>query len=327
VGPERVVVWIPTGDHGWEIEPAHPYEPRWIGGGLRTLHELAVAIACTGRGVEMRGVVDPRALEELCDAAGARPALPDRPRALTAGDTVIVPEGIDDPAIHARLSLSPARVILMLLAPPGLIGWSFTAGWERPDPVTVDLDAVARPEHFRGAGALGHELWTHSHGLQAAAERAGVACRFIGNGRPGAFPDPAPARDIDVVTLRDNRWAPLAEPVASGLAARGVDCVAIPASSHGRVLEAFGRARVVVHPCRIEGHSRIGCEARAMGAVPVVLSTSPLSVGLDAEGGAVAVDSPAELAPYPSRRRPRWPTPRRASSTTAPGSPGWLGRQ
>jgi D-inositol-3-phosphate glycosyltransferase len=296
VPPERVVVWIPTRDHGWELEPAHPHEPRWIGGGLRTLHELAVAIAAIGRGVEMRGVVHPPTLEELSDAAGARPDLPDHPRPLTSADTVIVPEGIDDPAIHARLALSPARVIVMLLGPPGLVGWPFTPGWAPQDPLTVEMDAVARPEHFQGAAALGHELWTHSPALQAAAERAGVGCRFIGNGRPGAFPDPPAAKDIDLVTLRDNRWAQLADPVGRQLAERGVDWLALPQSGNERVLEAFGRARILLHPCRVEGYSRIGCEARAMGAVPVVLDSNVYAVGLDAAGGAVAVGTPAEMA-------------------------------
>jgi hypothetical protein len=61
------------------------------------------------------------------------------------------------------------------------------------------------------------------------------------------------------------------------------------------VLEHFGRARVVLHPLRIEGHSRIGCEARAMGAVPAVLRSNPFAVGLDADGGALAVGTVDEL--------------------------------
>ena len=293
----RVVIWIPTArEHGWEIEPAQPYNPRWIGGGLRTMHELAVAIACSGRRVEMRGVVHPPTLDELSSAAGACPELPDRPRPLTAADVVIVPEGIDDPSIHARLSLSPARVIMMVLGPPGLIGWSFAPGWSRPDPLTVEVDAVARPEHFRGAAALGHELWTHSPGLQAAAIAAGVGCRFIGNGQPGEFPDPRPDRDIDVVTMLDNRWAPLAEPVMQELTAAGIDCLGVTAVDNDRVLQAFGRARVLLHPARIEGHSRITCEARAMGAVPLGLNTQRFAVGLDEAGGAVTVADPSEMA-------------------------------
>lgn len=292
----RVLVWIPTGDHGWEIEPARQLDSVWIGGGLRTLHELAVAIACTGREVEMRGAVHAPTLDALADAAGARPELPERPRELTAADTVILPEGTDDPAVYARLSLSPARAIVAVLAAPGLIGWPFVPGWSRPDPLIVPIDSLARPEHFRGAAALGLELWTHSPGLQAAANAAGVECRFLGNGSPLRFPDPPPAKDIDVVTLRDARWWPLAKPVVRRLADRGIDCVPVPTSDNEHVLEVFGRARILLHPSRVEGHSRVGCEARAMGAVPVVPDTNPFAVGLDEAGGSLALPADADTA-------------------------------
>jgi D-inositol-3-phosphate glycosyltransferase len=289
-------VWVPTKrHHGWEIEGAQPYETRWIGGGLRSLYELSVALASSGLDVELRGVVHMPTLNELADAAGARPHLPTSSRRLAESDTVIFPEGIDDPTIHARLALSPARTILMLLGPPGLIGWPFAAGWSRPDPLTVDIEAVARPEHFCGAAALGYELWTVSPGLRAAAREAGVECRLVGTGWPGGVPERPLQKDLDVVTMRDNRWAPLAAPVVRRLREDGVECVQVPAADHARTLEALARARILLLPSRVEGQSRLGCEARAMGAVPVVLNTNPYAVGLDEAGGAVALPSPDEM--------------------------------
>jgi glycosyltransferase involved in cell wall biosynthesis len=293
---DRVIVWIPSENSpGWEVEGIRPHEARWVGGGVRSLHELAVAIAASGRKVELRGAVHPATLDELANAAGARPDLPASPCRLAEDDVVIVPEGIDDPAIHARLALSPARTVLMLLAAPGFIGWPFVPGWSRPDPLTVAIDAVARPEHFLGAAALGHELWTNSPGLRHAALAAGAECRFVGSGWPGGVPEPDVERDIDVVTMRDNRWAPLARPVARRLRELGIDCLEVPSGDHARTLEALARARVFLHPSRVEGASRLGCEARALGTVPVALDTNPYAVGLDEAGGAVALPSTAEM--------------------------------
>jgi hypothetical protein len=292
-----IVVWLPSRDAGWMLPPAEPYENDWLEGGRRTMHELTVAIAATGREVEFRGEMSLRVLDELAAAAGARPLLPDRPRQLTASDTVIVNDGVTDPAIYARLALSPARVALMMLAPLGLMGWPFTEDrWSPPDFETVEVASVAQPEHHRGAAALGFELWTHSPGMQRAAAVAGVDCRFVGNGQPAPFPDPPAAKDIDVVTISGNRWAVLARPVAEELDRMGVETVALPDAVHGEMLRAFGRARILIHAARVEGHSRIGCEARAMGAVPVTLDTNPFAVGLDEAGGSVAVPAVAEMA-------------------------------
>jgi hypothetical protein len=292
-----VVVWLPNRDAGWELPPAEPYDHPWIGGGRRTMHELAVAVACTGRAVEFRGEMSIPVLDELAEAAGARPELPAAPRPLTAGDTVIVNEGLEDPRVVARLALSPARTVLMALAPLGLFGWSFTAEpWSPPDFETVPIDSVARPEHFAGAAALGFEIWTHSPGLDRAAAAGGVTSRCVGNGQPVPFPEPPRAKDVDVVAVGSNRWAPLARPVIEELERRGVACARLPESSHADLIAALGRARVFVHPSRIEGDSRLGREARAMGAVPVVLDTNPFAVGFDEAGGSVAVGSVDEMA-------------------------------
>jgi hypothetical protein len=292
-----VVVWLPNRDAGWELPPAEPYDHGWIEGGRRTMHELAVAVACTGRAVEFRGEMSISVLDELAAAAGARPALPEAPRPIAADDTVIVNEGLEDPRVVARLALAPARTVLMVLGPLGLCGWPFTAEpWSPPDFETVALDSVARPEHFSGAAALGFEIWTHSPGLDSAAAAGGVRTRFIGNGQPIPFPEPPRSKDVDVLGVANNRWAPLARPVIDELERRGVSCAWLPESGHARVVAALGRARVFLHPSRIEGNSRLGREARAMGAVPVVLDANPFAVGFDEAGGSVAVGSVDAMA-------------------------------
>jgi hypothetical protein len=171
------VIWIPGQASGWELPAAAQVDHGWLGGGRRTMHELAVAIAASGRRAELRGEVDVAYLDEL-----------------------------------------------------------------------------------------------------AAAADAGVACHFTGNGCPAPYPPPA-AKDVDVVALGNNRWAELAAPVVAALRERGVDCLTLPRADGHAVLDAFARARVVVHPSRIEAHSRIACEARAVGAVPAVLATNRFGVG------------------------------------------------
>src|SRR6476469_8487655 len=191
-----LVVWIPGEERDWVLPPALPIDWGWLGGGRRTMHELAVALACAGHDVEMRGEVDAEVLRELSEAAGAAPRLPDRPRPPEAGDVVFVYEGVEAPLLYARLALSPARVVLMVLAPPGLVGWPFTSGWSPPDPLTVSPGAVARPEHFEAAAALGFELWPNSRALQRAST---VRCHFVGRGIPTPFPGLPPEKDIDAL--------------------------------------------------------------------------------------------------------------------------------
>jgi hypothetical protein len=96
--------------------------------------------------------------------------------------------------------------------------------------------------------------------------------------------------------MADNRWSHLARQVTGELERDGVACVAVPRTGRAEVLELLGRSRVFVHPMRVEGNSRLGCEARAMGAVPVVLDSNLYAVGLDEAGGAVPVSSVEEMA-------------------------------
>jgi hypothetical protein len=289
---ERYVIWIPEpDDHAWPLPGIMP--TGWGFGGRRTMHELAVAIAATGRRVEVRGDVDLDELRALGEAAGTMPDLPTEPRNLARGDVVVLTEGSNDPFTFARATLSGARAIIMLLGPPGLIGWPFVEEWARPSPATAQIHTLAQPEHFRAMAGMGFELWTHTPQMVERAEAAGVQCAFIGNGRPLPYPKSLPKR-YDVVTLAANRWAPRARYVVTRL---DDDVVhhEIGGSTNSEVLEQLGQARVLIHPLRIEGYSRLGCEARAMGAVPVVLDSSPFSVGLNDAGGAIAVASVEEM--------------------------------
>jgi hypothetical protein len=283
---QRYIVWMPTAP-GWSLE-ATANGPV-TSGGHRTLHELAVAMAATGRRVEVRGQFDLAELSYLSQAAGAMPELPAAPRRPGHGDVVLMPEGFEDPLTFAYVALSEARRILLLLAPPGLFGWPFVKGWSKQAAVDVAIESVALPNHFRAMAGMGFELWTNSPAMADRIEAAGLRGTFIGSGRSVPWPEPLPKR-YDVVTLANNRWADLARWVVSRLEP-GVVHHEIPAASNDEVLRQLGQARVLIHPSCVEGHSRIGEEARAMGAVPVVLSTNQFSLGLDEEGGAVAVPS------------------------------------
>src|SRR4051794_31949855 len=210
-----VTVWLPNRDAGWAMPAAEPHDSGWLGGGRRTMHELAVAIAATGRPVEFRGEMSVPVLDELSAAAGVRVALPSEPRVPGRGDVVIVNEGVADPRIYSRLLLSPARSVLMVLAPTGQFGWPFTEEpWAPPDPDVLDLDSLSRPEHYAGAAALGFELWTHTPALAATVHTAGIECTLLGRGVPEPFPSPAAERDIDVLMLARSHWPAVSRRVA-----------------------------------------------------------------------------------------------------------------
>jgi hypothetical protein len=279
--------------HGRLAESRFTDKPFVPGGELNSM-ELAFAAAAAGYEVELRGWLHEPTFRRFADAAGAEPAvdLPARPPA--ARDLVVVPEGWDDPLAYLRLSLSPARLALFVLAAPGLFGWPFTERWSPPDPLTVDVGDVARPEHFAAMRALGFELLTHSDGLVEAAAAGGVECRLLGTGLPWVLPEPAD-KEVDVVGLLANRWAPFVREVATALGDASVDLVEM--TENEEVMERMARARVLVWPSRVEGHATIPHEARSVGCVPVAFSTNPFAVGLDEAHGAVVVDTLDELAP------------------------------
>jgi glycosyltransferase involved in cell wall biosynthesis len=288
----RYVICTLGGDiDPWEL-PASSFSDRpWIHGGERGLYELAAAIAAIDGNVELRGDLSRPDLDEICAAADVRLQTDLPPRRPEPDDVVIVPEGWPEPMAYARIALSPARAILLLLAPPGLFGWPFVEGWSAPDPLTVAIEELARPEHFLAMRALGFTLWANSPGIVKAARAAGVPITFIGEGQPIPFPE-IPSKTADVVFMRDNRWAPLAERVAERLA---VGAEAIPASNHREVIRRVAAARILLLPSRVEGTSRLQWEARAVGTVPVALSTNPFAHGLQERGGAVVVDSVEQM--------------------------------
>jgi hypothetical protein len=180
---------------------------------------------------------------------------------------------------------------MMMLAPPGLFGWPFQADWTRSDPLSAKAEEMATPEHFRAMEALGFELWSNNQWLAAAAHSADVDCEWIGNGLPTPLPAPG-EKTHDVAVVEANRWAPLARSVAAKL--NEVSILRIPEVDNEELLRLLGHARVLIWPSRVEGHSRIQSEARAMGTVPVALP-NPFSVGLSAEEGAVVVASLEEM--------------------------------
>lgn len=274
--------------------PASSLVARDIRGGERTLYEIAVAVAATGREVELRGLIDEGALHRTAQAAGAAPRVGLPSRLPEPDDLVVVPEGHVTPLPYARLALSPARPVVAVLAPPGLFGWPFSPEpWDRPNHLTVDPATLARPEPFRRMAEAGFELWAHSPGIAEAAARAGVRCSWIGGGSPVPFPEP-PAKRFDVVTVTDNRWADLARSAVAGLDRSHLP---IPRVGHDEMLRLLGLGRVLAWPSRVEGHARIQVEARAMGTVPVALSSNPFADGLDEKSGAVLVDTVEEIAP------------------------------
>lgn len=291
--PRRVVVCGLGGDRApWDL-PASTFEAhRWIHGGERSLYALAIAIAAIGWDVELRGRIVTRDLDRMVRVAGGRgPRVDLPPRRPTAEDLVIVPDGWTYPLAYARICFSPARLVMMLLAPPGLFGWPFQAGWTRSDPAAARLEEMATPEQFRAMETLGFELWSNNELLVDAARSADVACKWVGGGMPMPFPEPG-NKTHDVALVEANRWAPMARAVAAKL--NGVSILRIPEVDNEELVRLLGQARVLIWPSRVEGHSRIQSEARAMGTVPVALP-NPFSVGLSAEQGAVIVSSLEEM--------------------------------
>jgi hypothetical protein len=294
--PERLVVCL-AGDADRGLLPESKLvDDRFAYGGVRSCSALAFAAASRGWDVELRGGVPRVLFEELRAATDAVPRVGLPPRAPAATDVVLVPEGWRKPLEYGQVALSPARAWLYLLAPPGLFGWPFTEEkWSLPDPLTADPARLARPEHFLGMRALGFGLITHSHGIAAAAGRAGVACRYVGMGGPSRFPEPEGPRDTDVVGLVENRWAPLVEQVLSRLDG-GPSVDRVPAVPNAEILRRFSRARVLLWPSRVEGHATIPIEARAMGCVPVALDSNPYVAGAGEEHGMVMVSSLEAMA-------------------------------
>ncbi len=279
---------------GWRLPPTSLHDRTAIAGGLRTLHELAVAAAASGREVELRGPVSEPVLGALAEAASVHVELPSDERRPVAGEIVVSPNGGYDIARFARSLLSPAHHVIALLSPTGQSGWPFVSPWEQQSHLTVAPETLCRPEHFRAMAALGLEAWTHMAAVHELATAAGVRCSLIGNGEPGPPLLDGHSKDVPVVYLEANRWRPLAEQVAAGLR---TPAQMIPESDHGSVMEALAGAQILLWPARVEGDGRLLREARARGTVVVGLSSNVYATGLEEDSGAVAVDSLEEMPP------------------------------
>jgi hypothetical protein len=283
--------------------PASSFLDRpWIHGGERTLYEIAAAVALVGHRVELRGDLSRPALEAIVTATGARIETDLPPRQRNLDDVVIVPEGISDPLFYSGIGIPGARTVMVLLGPPGLFGPALSPGFSAPDPLTVLLDGVGTPDQYRQL--TGFELWTNSPRIAAEARDAGLECLFIGTGQPLPFPTGV-VKSHGVAYVAANRWALLARAVASTLSRPSLE---IPEGDRDSTLRRLSAARLLLLPARIEGQSRLQLEARAIGTVPVALSSNRYAVGMDERGGAVLVDSLEEMGPvvdellgYPGR--------------------------
>lgn len=287
---KRMVICLPSDDHELRRLPSSQVvNPRWIYGGVRGMHELAFAAAAAGHDVELRGWIDQQAFDELKAASGVSPRLEPAPRVPERGDVIILPEGHASTLPYARPWLSPAQVVLLVLAPLGLCGWPFAAGWKRPSPLTVSYDEVDRAEDYRTLAAMGIVVWSNA---QVIVDAAGVHGSFLGNGVPMEFPALTGEKTVDVAWLLDNRWAPFARELAEQL---GCTIDAIESTDHSELMRRFERAKILLYPARIEGESRIAREARAMGMVPVVPRANPIASKLEAANGVIAVDEMASI--------------------------------
>ncbi len=305
--PPATRITVCTGGLGseWHLPSSTVDRRPYIGGGERSLYELAFALAAEGHLVELRGNISEPVLGELASVLGPGPVVSLADRRPQPDEIVVHVEGARQPIQFGALALSPARTVIALFAPPGLFGWSFTNAAAAPDPTAVSPADVGRPEHYQAMAALGFTLWSNSAHTAGAAAAAGVDCAFIGSGNPVPPPDDT-VRDHDIVVVGGNRWADAAGAVADAI---GATCLITVPGSNADLLRQLGRGRVLVHPMRVEGTSRLGHEARRMGTILAALTTNPYLAGASRDEGAIlapdadrlaaavrtALDDPAEL--------------------------------
>jgi hypothetical protein len=277
---------------GWDMPPYQGNDDiTWTSGGVRSMIELAAGLAAIGMDVEMRGAFAERELVAIEHDSGVQLGRPLTHRRPQPNELVIIPEGHDDPLIFARVALSGARAVLMMLGPLGLVGWPFD---DTPIPradeiLTLDTGSVGRPDSLAAARSFGLELWTNASAIADRGVSAGVDVKYVGSGRPVAYPEPG-EKSVDVLALGENRWAPLAVEALEAVPARFTRRVQ-PLGTHADLLAALSAARVFLHPARIEGRSRLCEEARAMRAVPVLLASNCNGEGYGSEYGSVVVES------------------------------------
>jgi hypothetical protein len=277
----------------FKLTEARLHEPEWITGGVRTLHELAVAAAAAGYDCEVRGDFCGSVLAELAEAAGVRVPTPGEPRSATRDDIVCVPDGLRDPTFFIRVALLPSVPVYFAMAPPGLFGWSFTPGWEYVDAMEIDPMSVGRPEACRAIDALGYRVWSNAATTAGAFHDAGVPATVLHEGWP--LPgSPEPVKDVDVVTVGENRWASVNRAALEGFDGTWRELPLLP---NDELIVELGRGRVFVHCPVIEGHSRLAIEARRMGTVCVGLSSNRFAVGFDEASGGALVDRVDDVVP------------------------------
>lgn len=281
---------------GWDMPPYQRVDDAtWTHGGVRSMIELAAGLAAIGLDVELRGAFAESEVAALEHAAGVHLGRAGARRRPEPNEIVVVPEGHDDPLIFARVALSGARAVLMMLGPLGLVGWPFD---ETPIPqadqiLTLDTESVGRPQSLLAARSLGLELWTNASAIAYRGVSAGIDVKYVGSGRPQPYPEPG-KKTVDVLALGENRWGSLAEQALEQIPAQYNTRIQ-RRGTHGEMLAALSAARVFLHPARIEGRSRLCEEARAMRAVPVLLASNTNGEGYGAEFGSVVVESVGDM--------------------------------
>jgi hypothetical protein len=294
---ERTVVVLAAGApwvRGQLPESKLTRERRFISGGERSLYELATALSQLGHRVELRGALNGPILSTVTEAAGTGPRVDLPSREPRPDDLLIIPEGGFPPTTYREVFLSGVPSVLLVLAPPGLFGWSFRDSWTSSDPLTVPPDSLSTVETFSAITELGFSIWTNARGLAAAARDRGVPARWIGTGTPVEFPK-AGNKSFDAALVQANRWSPLAEQVAQELSE--VTLLRVPEIADSYSLcSVLATARILLWPSRVEGMSRVAREARAVGTVPIALNTNPFVNQSDHGRGLVLVPDLVSMA-------------------------------
>ena len=274
-----------------KFAPARLHDRQWIPGGVRVLHELAVAAAAAGFESEVRGDFHGQVLARLCAAAGVRVGTPDEPRAAEPDDIVCVPDGITDPTVYIRVALMRSRSVYLAMGPPGLVGWSFTPGWRYIDSLDIDVDTVGLPAQCRAIDALGFRVWANAPPIADAFLAAGVPATILHEGWCVDIPQ-EPQKDVDVVTVGATRWVSINRRALEGFSGTWRE---LPPMRNEQLITELGRGRVFVHCARIEGHSRLATEARLVGTCCVGLASNRFAVGLDEDAGGALADRPEDV--------------------------------
>ena len=202
-----------------------------------------------------------------------------------------VPDGMVDPTFFIRVALMRSRPVYLAMGPPGLVGWSFTPGWRYIEALDIDVDTVGLPEQCRAIDALGFRVWANAPPIAEAFLAAGVPATILHEGWCVTSPQ-EPQKDVDVVTVGENRWVSITRRALEGFSGTWRE---LPSMRNEQLMTELGRGRVLVHCARIEGHSRLATEARLMGTCCVGLASNRFAVGFDEHAGGALVDRPEDV--------------------------------